>query len=265
MKKIISKFIIAGAALLATAGLGACSQKSSGPSPLVAESERIGGELAKIAEESPMYIDSATTAYADGVLSINIAFADPQVAVADYSQALVEYMVSQWLKSHLGAGLDTTLNTLSAEDGSLKITLKSADGTANEYTIGHARLKKLLTLKPSELNFSAVKDNVALLMEKRCQEYKDKYKASECTFEFSTGFAQYTLTFESGTMYANLTQDSLRGRYQGILRAQFDVYGACAPMAYELVKSLGIEGYRFVYEADGGKTLKAALPWRIIE
>lgn len=66
-------------------------------------------------------------------------------------------------------------------------------------------------------------------------------------------------------MYANLTQDSLRGRYQGILRAQFDVYGACAPMAYELVKSLGIEGYRFVYEADGGKTLKAALPWRIIE
>lgn len=267
MKKIFKKCLLAGMVFLAAAGLGSCSKKSSEPSALIAQSERIGGELGKIAEESPMYLENAGASYADGVLSVAVSFADPYVAVNDFSQELVEYVVSSWLKTHLGADLDTTLNTLSAEKGSLKITLTGVDGASKEFSISSARLKKLLVLKPSELNFSVVKDNAAMLMEKRCEAYKEAYKALEASFEFSTGFAQYTLVFESATQYSNLTQDSLRGRYQKILKDQYESYGACAPIIGEVLKSLGVEGYRFVYEArnDESKTLKAALPWRLFE
>lgn len=267
MKKIFKKCLVAGLVLMAVAGLGACSKKSSGPSPLVAQSERIAAELGKMAEDSPMYLESAGASYAEGILSVNIGYADPYVHVGDYSQALVEYVVSSWLKSHGGPDLDTTLNTLSAENGSLKITLTGVDGDSKEYTIGAARLKKLLVLKPSELSFSTVKDNVAILMEARADVYGSTYKAEESSFEFSTGFAQYTLVFESASVYSNLTQDSLRGRYQKVLHEQYDSYGACAPFIEDVLKSLGIEGYRFVYEAknDESKTLKAALPWRLFE
>lgn len=267
MNKIFKKCLVAGMIILAAAGLGSCSKKSSEPSALIAQSERISGELSKIAEESPMYLESAGASYADGVLSVDIKYSDPLAAVGDYSQALVEYVVSIWLKGHLGADLDTTLNTLSSEQGSLKITLGGADGTSKEFTISSARLKKLLVLKPSELNFSAVKDNVALLMERRSSLYGEEYKAEDASFSFTTGFAQYTLVFESATQHSNLTQDSLRGRYQKALKDQYENYGACAPVITELLKSLGVEGYRFVYEAKNNesKTLKAALPWRLFE
>ncbi len=267
MKKIFKKCLVAGVIILAAAGLGSCSKKSSEPSALIAQSERISGELGKIAEESPMYLESAGADYADGVLSVNIEYSDPYAVVGDYSQELVEYIVSLWLKSHLGADLDTTLNTLSTEQGSLKITLVGADGASKEFTISSARLKKLLVLKPSELNFSAVKDNVALLMEHRGGLYEEEYKAVDGSFCFATGFAQYTLVFESAAQYSNLTQDSLRGRYQKALKHQYEGYGACAPIITDLLKSLGVEGYRFVYEAknDESKSLKAALPWRIFE
>lgn len=266
MKNIINKCLVVATVLLAAAGFAACSGKSSGPSPLAAQSERISGELGKLAEDSPMFLESAKSDYADGILSVTISFSDPSVNVADYSQALVEYVVSVWLKSHPGADLDTTLNTLSAEQGSLKITLVGVEGAETEYTIGASRLKKLLLLKPSELNFSEVKDNVCRILEKRCNSYKEAYKAAEASFELAGGFAQYTLVFESASVYANLKQNSLRGRYQKVLRDQFDVYGSCAPLVIDVVKSLGVDGYRFVYEAanDSSKTLKAALPWRII-
>lgn len=265
--KIIAKTFMVAAVALTAAAFGSCSQKSSEPSALVAQSERIGDELSTLVEESPMYLDSASVSYADAELTVSIGFADAVMNPGDFSQALVEYVVSVWMKNHLGAGLDTTLNTLSDEKGTLKVVLTGADGNVNTFTVGAARLKKLLVLKPSELNFSVVKDNVNLIMDKRCAAYADEYNARECSYEISTGFAQYTLVFASASAYANLTQDSLRGRYQKVLTEQYDSYGACAPIITEVLQSLGMEGYRFVYEtADNpSKTLKAALPWRLFE
>lgn len=267
MKKIFRNCLAAAAVLLAAVTMASCSTKSSTPSALIEQSQRIDGELSSLAANSPHYLAKAGAAYADGILSVDITFADAAVVPADYSQALVEYAVSAWLKTHLGVNLDTTLNTLSAEKGSLKITLAGADGTTKDFTIGSARLKKLLVIKPSELGFSEVKDNVALIMEKRCAEYKDAYKATEASFEITGGFAQYTLVFESASMFSNLNQDSLRGRYQKVLQAQYANYGECAPFVTDIIKSLGIDGYRFVYEGanDASKTLKAALPWRLFE
>ena len=103
-------------------------------------------------------------------------------------------------------------------------------------------------------------------MEKRAEAYREAYKAENAEFAFEAGFAQYELVFANASAYSNLTQDSLRGRYQNVLRAQYDSYGECRGLIEGVLESLGIEGYRFVYtDKNDTKTLKAALPWRIIQ
>ncbi|GFI13559.1 hypothetical protein IMSAGC008_01092 [Muribaculaceae bacterium] len=264
-KKILCGFL-AAAALFGSAAFTGCSSKSSTPSELVAQSERMAGEMADMAENSPMYLDSVSVAYADGTLNVAVTFADTIVDVEDYSDALIEYVVAYYIKQRPGQNLDTVLNTLSAENGSLKITLANPQGDRKECTIGASRLKKLFFMKPSELNPAQVKSDIANIMEKRAEAYREAYKAENAEFAFEAGFAQYELVFANASAYSNLTQDSLRGRYQNVLRAQYDSYGECRGIIEGVLESLGIEGYRFVYtDKNDTKTLKAALPWRIIQ
>ena len=61
---------VAAAALFGSAAFTGCSSKSSTPSELVAQSERMAGEMADMAENSPMYLDSVSVAYADGTLNV---------------------------------------------------------------------------------------------------------------------------------------------------------------------------------------------------
>lgn len=254
---------MAGAVLLTA--LTSCGGGQKGPSPLVAQSERLALDLGSVAEDSPMFISAIDVDYADAVLTVGIDFADPSLRVADLSEALVQYTLAQYLKSHGGPNLDEIINTLSAEEGKLVIALTGCDSVSRNYDIPAARLKQLVRLKPIELNFTAVKDNVVALMAAECIAYKDEYKADDCTFEIAGGFAQYTLTFDRATAYASLNQASLTGRYVKKLKEQYENYGSCRPMIEQLLKSLQIDGYRFIYNNNaGGKDLSAGIPWRLL-
>lgn len=260
-------FTILFAGVIALAGLCSCGgSKSSEPSALVSQSLRLNGELKTLAEESPMFLESIDVEYSDGVLGVSIAFSDATIETEDISEALVQFVLAQYLKNHTGANLDEILNTLSKEQGSLKITLTDVDSESREYTIGAARLKKLLTLKPMELNYSEVRTNVTDLLDERCEAYKEMYNAEEVEFEVLGGFAQYTLTFEKASTFAQLKQSQLTGRYQKVLQERYEEFGACRPMVEELLRSLSIDGYRYVYiDKNKTKTLSAALPWRLFD
>ncbi len=250
-------------ALVAVLFLGSCGSK--GPSPLVAQAERIQNELAPLAADSPMFLDSIKADYADKTLTLAIAFADPAVNPDNYSQALVEYVVAQYIKAHPGAGLDAVLNGLSDEEGVLDIVLTGREGSSRTYTIGARRLKQLYRQRPMELNFNEVKTNVSSLMAARCNTYRLGVNATDATFAIDGGFAQYTLVFASGSVFSNQTQGSILGRYLPGLREHYENYGACRPMVEEMLRSLGIDGYRFVYTtAEGDPTLRAAAPWRTL-
>lgn len=246
--------------------LGACSTGSKAPSALVAQSERLNDELTALADNSPAFIDQMTAGYDAGTLSINIAFSDPAIHAASISEPLVQYVLAQYMKSHTGADLDETLNTLTAEKGQMEITIEDMHAGQVKYTIPAARLVKLLKLKPMEIGYNDVKANVSNLLEARCNEYKEQYNALECEFELKGGFAQYTLTFNSATAYANLNQASLTGRYLKVLQPRYESYGACRDIVENLLRSLSIDGYRFVYkDTKGNKTLSAGIPWRTID
>ncbi len=250
---------------LCVLGLASCGKSAKEPSALIAQSERINDELTALADQSPAFLEAATASYADGVLTVDIVFSDENVKVNDCSDALVQFVVAQYIKSHTGKDLDTVLNTLLEENGKMEVKITGADGATRSCDIAAKRLAQLLKLKPMELGYNDARADVLAMLDARCAGYKDQYKAVGAEFEVKGNFAQYTITFEKATAYANLNQASLTGRYLKELKRQYEDYGACRPMVEDLLKSLSIEGYRFIYtDVKDTKTLSAGIPWRTI-
>lgn len=262
MNKIARLILAPAVALLA---LCSCGGGAKGPSPLEAQSERIDASLQTLAQESPMYLAGAKAEYVAPDLKVTIEFADTTVDVNSYTEALVQYVLAQYLKAHTGANLDTVINTLSAEEGSLGLKLADTHGNAREYTVNATRLKQLVKLKPMELSYNDVRTNVADILAARCPAYKSQQNAADCEFEIKGGFAQYTLTFDRASAYNSLNQGSLTGRYLKEIQPVYENFGACRPMVEDLLRSLSIDGYRFIYtDKNGTKTISAGMPWRLI-
>lgn len=261
MRKTFCKAILC---MVLLAGVTSCSKTVQGPSPLIGQAERLNGTLGALAEESPMYLQTISVDYDNAELIVDIEFADTAVHVSGYSDALVQYVVAQYLKAHPGENLDVVLNTLSQEKGSLKIELSDTHGETKDCSIGATRLKKLYQLKPMELNYNEVKTNVSDILEARCPQLAAQYKAESAEFSISGGFAQYTFTFARPTAYSQLNQASLRGRYLKPLKERYEDFGACRPIIEELLGSLSIDGYRYIYTSKGGNDISAAIPWSMI-
>lgn len=262
MKRV---FLMLGVGAMMLGLACACSSGSKEPSALISQSERIDQDLSQLAEDSPMFLADATASYADGTLSINLEFCDSIVHADQLSDVLIRYVLGQYMKAHTGENLDITLNTLGKEEGVLSLTIKDIYGQTKVLDLPSATVKKLVTTKQMELGYQDARVNVLDIMDTRCDRYKTAVNALSCEFKYNAGFAQYTLTFKNANAFANQTQGSLAGRYIAVLKPVYDDFGACRPMVEELLSSLQIEGYRFVYkDADDSKELHTALPWRML-
>lgn len=244
--------------------LGSCGKKGDN-SVVVEQSERLNIELAQLASNSPLYLEKAGASYTNDVLGIDLTFADEDVRVKDCTEALVQYIVSVYMKQHADKNLEALLNGLSTAQASVEIRMTDTDGETRVYPISSSRMKQLFTLKPIELNYTEVRDNVVLLLSQRCNGYKEAVNAESVDFSFKGGFAEYTFVFAKPTAYANQTPGSLLGKYINVLRPEYDAFGECRPVIEEMLKSLGFEGYRFIYTtADDSKPLRAVMPWRLL-
>lgn len=217
-------------------------------------------------ENSPSFIDFLSAEAADNNINVSIGFSDSAVDVSMYSEALVQYAVAMQLKANTGKKLDLMLNTLRKCEGKLIIQLSDTKANSRTYQIGATRLVQLVQLPSSQLNFTAVKDNISQIMAAECDNYRQSAGAADARFNITGGFAQYTLTFANKSAYRQFNQASLTGRYVNILKGKYETYGSCRSYVENLLKSLQIDGYRFVYttEQGGDSEIKAAIPWRII-
>lgn len=251
-------------ALCASAGLASCGGAKE-PSALVAQCERINGEFRTVAEESPMFLDTLACSYDNSEITVTVALADT-TAVSVLDQSFVEYVVAQYIKTHADENLAIILNTLSEEKGKLTVVVSAPASEKASFEISGTRLKQLYKLPNSELNFAEARTVANKLFEAECARFREAVSAESCDFSFSGGFAQYTLTFKTAQAFANQTQGTLQGRYRNALQPQYEEYGDCRSFVVDVYKSLGFDGYRFVYTDEAGsKELKTAVPWRFIE
>ncbi|MDE6311356.1 MAG: hypothetical protein K2L96_06010 [Muribaculaceae bacterium] len=262
LKNIAGAAIIAAACALPTA----CSQKA--PSELVPVVNMLDKNLCDMAKNNPLLLNEASASL-DSITSdvtVAVSFCDSIFNVDMMSDALVEYYTAQQLKDNPGKNLDAFLNTMSADEGTLTVTMSDVYGHTRSYAMSGARLKQLFKSAPMQLSFNDVKNNVVEILSSRCDFYKDAANAQSCSFDIENGFATYTLAFSRESNYANLTQGSLKGRYLHFLTPAYQNMGELAAPVQEMLKTLQIDGYRFVYTTtDGkGKELRAAIPWREI-
>lgn len=265
MKHIISTFVAVAMICLAGACSSGSGKNQADIDELTSQAERINLDLAQMAEECPMFLAGAGASFENDTMNINIEFADPIIKADMLSDVLIRYALGQYLKAHTGENLDITLNTLGKIEGIMTVTLTDINGQAKVLDIPSATLKKLVTTKQLELGCQEARSNILDILDTRCEDYRKAVNAKSCEFKYQNKFAQYTLTFEKESHYANQTQGSLTGRYLNVLRPTYDNFGVMRPFVIELINSVEIDGYRFVYQAeDGSKTIHTTIPWRLL-
>lgn len=258
MKKLLLNFGVLLITLLA-----ACSGAKE-PSALEGLCDTLDGEFKALAENDYMLFQNFSVEYAEGTVNVKIEFADGTYCPAEFTDALVQFIVSQYLKEHPGQRLDTFVNTLSKEKGMLKITLAGC-GETKEFEIPAARVVKLVKLKPMELSYNDARANVIDIMAKRCDFLKGELKAKEVDFSVTGGFAQYTVTFEKSAGYAKMKQGELNAVIVKTMKPVYVNLGSEEAFVIDLLKTFKIDGYRFVYENEKDKyVLKSSVPWRLL-
>lgn len=244
--------------------LAACSGNSKEEAILADKCSELNMQFMHLAKGAPDFIESLACEYAAPNLLVNLKL-DSDINPDEYSQALVEYVVANYIRSNAGQMMDAIVNGINRTKGSLSITVTNSNMEAKEFTIGHARLVQLVQKKNSELNFNDVKENVVRLLEMDCKEYMGPVDATSCTFAMANGFAQYTLTFKNAQAFGNQTTGTILGRYIPVMQKQYARYGAASSLVIDVLKSLQIDGYRFVYtDEKETKKISSALPWKLL-
>lgn len=262
MKTTFIRFI---AAITIVLGMSACGTEKEDNALLEQNASAINTEMLATVQEVPN-IEALAMTYADKTLKVDVKLNCEDLKVAELRQPLVEYALAIYLKANTTTRLADIANALGRLEGNMVVTITDVDNESQSYTISHSRLKNLIRARLMELNFNEVKSNVTEIMEKATEGYKEAVNAAEAEFAVKTGFAQYTIKFNRAVEYRNFNQASLRGRYVNKLKPQYEAWGSFEPMVVELLTSLSIEGYRFVYTTTSdSNTINAAIPWRLLK
>jgi len=260
-KKSTISIIAACAALLS---MNSCDSGKEAET-LRQQADRINTELTQSQQESPALYASANAVYADSALNVNITFADSMMQVADYSQALIEYFLSEEIKANAGKDLDETVNALAKLKQPLRLTLTDVYGTTCSYDMPAATLRTLFKTQRSQLQLPEVRSKVLSILENRAFRFAAGPGVQKADFALKSSFATYTIVYDNAKSYSGLNVANLKARYLKILKPIYQNYGPLKNDIIEMNKSLGIDGYRFVLTTPSGDSeLKATLPWREI-
>ena len=250
-KKSILSIVAASTMALAMSSCGGNKEAET----LQRQAERVNAELTQDAAQDPALFAKADAAYADSAFRVNIVFADSMLQVSDYSQAIVEFFLSDEIKSRGGKDLDEIVNTLAKVKEPLRLTLTDVYGTTRSYDLPAATLRTLFKTQRSQLQ----------LPEVRSIRFAVGQGVQKVDMELTSSFATYTIIYDNAKAYAGLNVANLKARYLKLLKPIYKGYGPLADAVVKMNRDLGIDGYRFVLTTPAGDSeLKATLPWREI-
>lgn len=260
-KKSLLSIVAAGTMALAMSSCGGNKDAET----LQRQAERVNAELTQDAAQDPALFAKADAAYADSAFRVNIVFADSMLQVSDYSQAIVEFFLSDEIKSRGGKDLDEIVNTLAKVKEPLRLTLTDVYGTTRSYDLAAATLRTLFKTQRSQLQLPEVRAEVLDILRDRSIRFAVGQGVQKVDMELSSSFATYTIIYDNAKAYAGLNVANLKARYLKLLKPIYKGYGPLADAIVKMNRDLGIDGYRFILTTPAGDSeLKATLPWREI-
>lgn len=255
---------ILGLAFLAGIVAVSCS-KSKDNDVLFSEAGWLSSQLNLDAQSASDYVDACSASYADGVLAVNVDFAEDGLRTSQLSPEFIDFAVACFLKDMPENHMADMLNNLSEVEGLMSLRISDAAGDTLVHDIAAPKLKQLYRKNYSEIGFSAAKSALSRIFEDAAPALAEAVNAQSCSYSTSGGFAQYTFTFPAATAYGHITQGSLTGRYLPQLAEKYARMGNFDVFAQNVCERLGIEGYRYIYEAeDGGRSVRASVTWNMI-
>ena len=256
-------FLSFAAGVLAVA-MAACGSDDSAEK-LQAQAQRVDAELKSEVAAAPQLFAQASAQYADSAFTIRLALADSLMHVSDYSQAMVEYFLSDEIKARAGKDLDEVVNTLAHTKEPMRICLTDVYGTSKCYDLPAATLRTLYKTQRSQLQLPEVRSQVLEILAGRSFRFAQGGSVQKVDFALASSFATYTVVYDSPKAYSGLNVANLKARYLKMLKPMYAAYGPLAPAVVEMNRSLGIDGYRFILTTPSGDSeLKATLPWKEI-
>lgn len=214
-------------------------------------------EMKKTALNSAMLLNDFSATLSGDTMSVNIVLDDTTfIAPTELTPALAQYLTGQYLKNHQSQGEVDFLNEFAKAEGTLLLTLSYED-KSETIDIAAERLRSLLSLKQSQINYGEARTAVLDILAKRGNAIAGNDGVVD--FAYASSMAQYSWSDTWNPTIAN--QGQLLARYNLVLNERYAKAGACGTFIKQILESFQIDGYRFVLLDKNGKAkIKASVP-----
>lgn len=248
---------------IATAALSmvfaACNDKTT--PILTQQTDRIDTELKALAEENPALISTAGATFANDTITVDVVLNDSLIDLSRIPAELFNYFTAVEVKRHIDKNLEITVNTLSEAKGCVAVSVTDAYGVKSGYVYTAADLRRMVKSPLSQLDFNAAKQALFDYWSASAGDFTPSLEkpVNDVTTSFKGGFYDYTVNFANARAYKGLTSANLKSRILKVLQPRYERLGTLRPAVLEMYKSLGIDGFHLIYEAEKGQPLKTSV------
>jgi len=199
-------------------------------------------------------------------LDATFRIADSLLNLQPIGQELFEIYAAQQLKYASADDINAVCQALRETEGDVTVELVASGQEARAFTLTPRRIISLQKARLSQLDPAKAKEQVVKVAEGMCPNPKAHAGALRTDVSVVKSFLEYNIVWPSEKDIAGKEQGNLTYLYCNAIKEQFIQMGDLKQPIIDLLTSLGIDGVRIVYSAEGSdKTVKQAFPWREIQ
>lgn len=252
MKHILTPILI-----LLTIAIQACT---SAPDPAAA------------LERAAAIADSIAHTDADGSvisappgLQASFAIPDAGFPLTLIGRDIFDVLASQQLKKLPAEQITYICDALRDTESDLTVTLTDDADESVSFTLTPRQILQLRRAKSTDLNIPAARTQLIAIASAMVPAPDAASGSLRTDAAIVKSFLQYEIIWPKPSDFDRLPQGALTARYFNPLKQWYQSMGRLAEPVIEMLTSLGIDGIRILYTAEGSdRQLRQAFPWREI-
>lgn len=197
-------------------------------------------------------------AYPD--IAVKVSLTDSLFHAELITEPVANLFLAKYLQLLPAGDCKPLISKVKAAQGVVKLTFTDLYGQSFSADLAAEHVLSLFTAKFSQLNTTAVKEDIASMIGLQI-EVPERFKlAGDLTTSFESGFITVVLPVKPIDV-ANLSQGNVVFYHQPLINNQWKNLEGFA----SILKDLGIDGIRVTYaDVESDKQVKQAFPWRSI-
>lgn len=255
MNKIL---LTLASAALAVAGIS-CSGGNSAQA--LQEAAHVADSLVNTRWNANVEVNGAQTG-----LDATFRVSDSLINVDAIGNELFDLFAAYEIKQIPADDINLISKAVLAAKGEINVQLIAPGDKSKTFVLSPKRFVELQKAMLTQLNPSVAKTQLLKVAENFCPNPKAHEGAKSVDVSVVKSFLEYNVIWPSEKAFAGKDQSVLTVNYFNALKQEYQQLGALAHPAIQIMESLGIDGVRMVYSAEGSeREIKQAFPWREIQ